>query len=377
EHHPPPHPFRHRRRRRHAARPARIRAGPGRSLAHRQHAGADRALVGHRADAQAGGRDLRRRLEQARRPARSPGAVDREGRPVQARPGAHAVRATGHQRQGRPAHGPLRHRRHPVGDGRGPALQQGAGAPHLRHPVAGQVRHAVPGLVARPQSAGHRVELSVRHAGRFAEAAQDHCRSHQQVPVDPLHVAGRARGGQEAGPAGGAVPRVGLRQPRLRPDRRARQGCQPRPGLDGRHRPGRQHAARRDEEDRLRAAAALPPVPGARPDDQGARRHQRAGRHHLRGAPALHQQPGGGGVRQDLQRARQGRQPARHLGGGAGRGVVLGLADPGGRRAWRQQLRRQGDRGLAEEEPGRHHPGQPALRRSWQLRRRPDEDQAG
>jgi hypothetical protein len=37
---------------------------------------------------------------------------------------------------------------HPVGDGRGAALRQGARAPHLRHPVAGQVRERVPGLVA-------------------------------------------------------------------------------------------------------------------------------------------------------------------------------------------------------------------------------------
>ena len=125
---------------------ARRPAGP-----HRQHAGADRAAVGHRAHAQAGGRDLRGAAEQARRPAGPQGAVDRQGRPVQAGPGAHAVRAAGHQRQGRPADGPVRHRRHPVGDGRGPALQQGAGAPHLRHPLAGQVRHAVPGLVARPR----------------------------------------------------------------------------------------------------------------------------------------------------------------------------------------------------------------------------------
>jgi hypothetical protein len=106
-------------------------------------------------------------------------------------------------------------------------------------------------------------ELAVRHAGAVAQAAQDHRHRHQQVPVDPLHVAGRPRGGQEARPEGSAVPRMGLRQPRLRPDRRAREGCQARPAVDRRHRPGRQHAAGGDEEDRLHAAAALPPVPGA------------------------------------------------------------------------------------------------------------------
>ena len=58
---------------------------------------------------------------------------------------------------------------------------------------------------------------------------------------------------------------MGLRQPRLRPDRRPRQGRQARLRLGRRDRPRRQPAARRDEEDRLRAAAALLPVPGAGP----------------------------------------------------------------------------------------------------------------
>jgi hypothetical protein len=36
-----------------------------------------------------------------------------------------------------------------------------------------------------------RVELAVRHAGHVAQAAEDHRHRHQQVPVHPLHVAGR------------------------------------------------------------------------------------------------------------------------------------------------------------------------------------------
>ena len=60
------------------------------------------------------------------------------------------------------------------------------------------------------------------------EAAEDDRRRHEQVPVDPLHVARRARGGEEARPERGAVPRMGLRQPRLRPDRQPRQGRQAR-----------------------------------------------------------------------------------------------------------------------------------------------------
>ena len=42
-----------------------------------------------------------------------------------------------------------------------------------------------------------------------------------------------------------------------------------------------------------------------------------------------------------------------------------------------KQPRRQGDRRVAEEEPRRHDPGQAALRRPEQLRRRPDARQAG
>jgi len=63
---------------------------------------------------------------------------------------------------------------------------------HLRHSLAGQIRHAVPGLVAGAGSADHRVEHAVRHAGRFEEAAQDDRHRHQQVPLHPLHVAGRS-----------------------------------------------------------------------------------------------------------------------------------------------------------------------------------------
>ena len=75
---------------------------------------------------------------------------------------------------------------------------------------------------------------------------------------------GRARGGEEARPAGGAVPRVGVRQPRLRPDREPHQGRQPRPRLRRRARPRRRAASRRDEEDRLPAGDALLylPAPG-------------------------------------------------------------------------------------------------------------------
>ena len=46
----------------------------------------------------------------------------------------------------------------------------------------------------------------------------------------------RARGRQEEGPERSAVPRMGIRQPRFRPDRRAHQGRQARSRVDGRYR---------------------------------------------------------------------------------------------------------------------------------------------
>ena len=81
---------------------------------------------------------------------------------------------------------------------------------------------------------------------------------------------------KKRGLTGSAVPRMGVRQPRFRPDRRAHQGRQARLRVGRRDRPRRQPAARRDEEDRLRAAAALPRLPGAGADGAVARRQRRA-----------------------------------------------------------------------------------------------------
>ena len=213
-------------------------------------------LVGDGADPQAGRRDLRRAAQQARRPARPPGRVDRQGRPVEARPGAHALRAARHRRQGRPADGPVRDRRDPLGDGRGAALQQGAGAPH----ASASRRWPSTTCSSRP--------------GRSAPTRRRRCPTRCSTrspprPKPPKTVAvvtskfpsihfmslGAREVMKKRGLTGGAVPRVGLRQPRLRPDRQPREGRQARLRLGRRDRPRRQPAARRDEEDRLRAAA--------------------------------------------------------------------------------------------------------------------------
>ena len=88
-----------------------------------------------------------------------------------------------------------------------------------------------------------------------------------------------------------ALPRVRVRHARLGRDRRARQGRQARLPLGGRARPRRQSAPRGDEEARLHAAAALPPVPGARAAGHRARRQAGALDHatsrSIRRSPAI------------------------------------------------------------------------------------------
>ena len=239
-----------------------------------------------------------------------------------------------HRRQGRPADGPVRDRRDPVGDGRRAALQQGARAPHVRHPVARQVRHAVPGLVARlgPGERRCRNTSSTRWPRR-PKPPKTIAIVTSKFPSIHFMSLGAREVAEEARPARGAVPRVGVRQPRLRPDRQPHQGRQARLRLGRRDRPRRQPAARRDEEDRLRAAAALLHVPGAGPDGDAARGEERAVGDDLRGAPAVHQRPGAAEFVEDSITSAPPRPacptPSVET---AGRGVVHRLADPRGRR---------------------------------------------
>ena len=76
------------------------------------------------------------------------------------------------------------------------------------------------------------------------------------------------------------------------------------------------------------------PAPG--PMSKSPRREERAVGDDLRGAPAVHQRTGRGRVHQALSRARRQGRHSRHVGRGAGRGLVHRLADPRGRRARRQ-----------------------------------------
>ena len=93
--------------------------------------------------------------------------------------------------------------------------------------------------------------------------------------------------------------------------------------------------------------------------------------------PPLHQRRRARRVHRPVPRARGEGRHSRTLGRDAGRGVVHGVADPRSRRQGDEQPRRQDDRRVAQDEPRRHDPGQAALRRPEQLRRRPDARQAG
>ena len=96
----------------------------------------------------------------------------------------------------------------------------------------------------------------------------------------------------------------------------------------------------------------LYPAPG--PAGLAAGGEERALGDDLRGPAAVHADPGRRRVREALPRARDQGRPARPVGRDAGGGVVHRLADPRGRRRRDQEPRRQGDRDLAEGEQGRH-----------------------
>ena len=93
--------------------------------------------------------------------------------------------------------------------------------------------------------------------------------------------------------------------------------------------------------------------------------------------PPFTSSPGGRRVREALPRAGHEGRPALHRRRRAGGRVVHRLAAPGGRGDGDQGPRRQGARAVAQDEPGRHHHRQAALRRAQQLRRRPVEGEAG
>ena len=273
------------------AAPGRRPGRPGRAAGPRRgHARPHGPAGGDRARAQDHGRDLRRRAEPEERAARPAGRVGPARRPVQARSRPHALRAPDHGGQGRPPHRAVRHRLDPLGHGSRAALRQAPGAPHLRHPAPREVRAPVPGVGARPRARPHVPEPPVRRAGRLAQAAPVDRDRDRQVPVGALRVDGRPRGGAEAGSARGPVPRVRVRHPGLRADRGADQGRQSRPPVGGRDRARREPDPGRAEEDRLHAEEPLLPLPGPRAARQGARGQGGAVHHHLRGAPAVHQQ---------------------------------------------------------------------------------------
>ena len=262
-----------------------------------QLAGPDGPAGGDRPRPQDHGGDLRRAAQPEERPPRPPRRVGPARRPVQARRGPHALRAAGHRGQGGPADRAVRHRGDPLRDGRGAALRQAAGPPHLRHPPPGEVRAAVPHVGDRPRARPDLPEPPPGRARGVGQAAQDDRHRDRQVPVGALHVDGRPRGRPEAGAPRGALPRVRVRHARLRADRGPGQGREPGLPVGRRDRARRQPAPRRAEEDRLHAEEPLLPVPRSRPAGEGAGGEGRALHDGVRGAPAVHGEPGGRGIR--------------------------------------------------------------------------------
>ena len=273
---------RHRRR-------GRLRVGRtlGSADPHRQHARAHRAARVHGARPSARRRDLRRADQQEERSAGPPGRVDRQGRPVEARARAHAVRAAHHGRQGRPADGAVRDRRDPFRDGRRATLQQDPHPPHLRHSEPRQVRRALSDVVAGADPAATFPNTLLDALAATPKPPKTIAIVTSKFPSVHFMSLGAREVAKKRGPAGGRVPGMGLRQPRFRRHRGAREGCEPRFRVGRRDRARGQPVARRDEEDRLHAAAALLHVPGARPDGAGARGQECAGGHDLRGESAL------------------------------------------------------------------------------------------
>ena len=359
-----------------------LRAAPsGPPITHRQHARADRAARRDRASCtRSSARSTSTQLNKRRRPARPAGRVDRQGRPVEARPRAHALRAAHHRRQGRSADGAVRDRRDPVGDGRRAALQQDAHPPHVRHPEPRQVRHAVPDVVARARSARtrSRTRCSTRWPRR-RKPPKTIAVVTSKFPSVHFMSLGAREVAKKRGAQGSAVPRMGVRQPRLRPDRRAHQGRQSRLPLGRRDRPRGQPAARRDEEDRLHAAGSTSTCIRRRGRWRSRRRRRtRSPATIFEEHPPFTNNPGAAEFVKALQRAR-----------GEGRACPYTAVETqaaASYTAWQvleaavTATKSLDDKVLADwlqQEPGRHDPGQAALRRPEQLRRRPDAREAG
>ena len=129
---------------------------------------------------------------------------------------------------------------------------------------------------------------------------------------------------------------------------------------------------------RLHAEEQLPSLSGARSAGTVARRQESPGRStFLEPAEPFMSRPGVRKISRGLQGARDQGQPALSAHRRAGGRHDLGVADPRGRRERRQEPRRQGDRGLPEEERRRHDLRHPELRRSVQSRHRRAAHQAG
>ena len=170
--------------------------------------------------------------------------------------------------------GPYATSAHPGRDGRGPALPEDLHPPLVRHAAPGQVRDALPDGRLRPRAEQDRARP--RSSTRSPRP--------RNPPKTIAIVTSKFPSAQfQSDRAPARWPRSAASRSSLYleyefgtrdwgADRRAREGRQRRLPLGRRARPRRQPAPGGDEEARLHAAAALPPVPGAGPAGAGARR---------------------------------------------------------------------------------------------------------
>ncbi len=205
------------------------------------------------------------------------------------------------------------------------------------------------GLRARQDGA----DTLSRRARRRPRPSQDDRDRHEQVPVGPVPSRpAHARSRPQRGAEGRALPRVRVRQPRFRPDRRAHQGRQRRTSSGSA--PSGSTATCCSTRSRGSTTRRAATITSSRRRGRWPRRPRRR-----TGAVATHssrsirrsRQPGGGPVRDAVPRADGEGRHTLHERRHAGRRLVRGVADARGGGDRHQEPRRQGARAVAPEEP--------------------------
>ena len=331
-------------------------------------------LAADGAPAQDRGRDLRRGAEQGQRPARPPGGVGRARRPVQARPRAEPLREADHRRQGRPHDRALRHQRDPGRPWPSPSATRRSSSttrsgcriwPSTRctspsPPFGPEPNKTVPTMVFDGPRARSKPPKSIAIVTSKFPSAQ-------------FHLGRRADVAEQRGLKVALYLEYEFGTRDLGADRRAGEGRQRRSSSGS----ARSASTATSSSRRMKKLDYTPPrhfhlFPAPGPLAHGAGRQARAvddqSSRSTRRSPAtpaaarliplFHERAAKAGlpyVNVDTQAA----------------GVVRRLAGARGGGDGDQEPRRQGDRRVAQEEPGRHDHRPASLRRAQQLRRRP------